>query len=193
MGCAFARAGWGDITIALPAYPGAIEQYREIVALGAWLALVVDGVDRVRALSEIVDFELGCWLEIEAGYARSGVAWDDGERILAAAREISQVAHLRFDGLLTHSGQTYACSVPNDIKSAFAAAKSQMLGVRSLLEGAGFGDNLFSMGDTPGCCLSEDFSGIDELRPGNFVFYDLIVHSCLTVDCLLPKSGVEWV
>lgn len=28
------------------------------------------------------------------------------------------------------------------------------------------------MGDTPGCSLCEDWSGADEVRPGNFVFYD---------------------
>ena len=34
-------------------------------------------------------------------------------------------------------------------------------------------DLLISMGDTPGCSVAEDFTGIDEIRPGNFVFYDL--------------------
>ena len=29
-----------------------------------------------------------------------------------------------------------------------------------------------TMGDTPGCTLSEDFGPIEEISPGNFVFYD---------------------
>jgi D-serine deaminase-like pyridoxal phosphate-dependent protein len=29
------------------------------------------------------------------------------------------------------------------------------------------------VGDTPGCSGAESFSGIDEITPGNFVFYDL--------------------
>ena len=33
---------------------------------------------------------------------------------------------------------------------------------------------IISLGDTPSCSVAEDFSGIDEIRPGNFVFYDLI-------------------
>ena len=32
---------------------------------------------------------------------------------------------------------------------------------------------ILSLGDTPSCSVSEDFEGIDEIRPGNFVFYDL--------------------
>ena len=32
-------------------------------------------------------------------------------------------------------------------------------------------------GDTPNCSIQEDFGMIDELTPGNFVFYDLVQHS----------------
>ena len=31
-----------------------------------------------------------------------------------------------------------------------------------------------SIGDTPGCTLSDGFEGIDELRPGNYVYYDVM-------------------
>jgi len=33
---------------------------------------------------------------------------------------------------------------------------------------------LLSTGDTPSCSLIKDFKGFDEIRPGNFVFYDLM-------------------
>ena len=33
---------------------------------------------------------------------------------------------------------------------------------------------MISLGDTPCCSLLEDFTGVDEIRPGNFVFYDLM-------------------
>ncbi len=29
-----------------------------------------------------------------------------------------------------------------------------------------------SVGDTPGCTLTEDLGEVDEIRPGNFIFYD---------------------
>ncbi|MBW6460253.1 MAG: alanine racemase, partial [Bacteroidales bacterium] len=40
-----------------------------------------------------------------------------------------------------------------------------------------FPELLISIGDTPSCSLVEDFSGVDEIRPGNFVFYDLMQYS----------------
>jgi D-serine deaminase-like pyridoxal phosphate-dependent protein len=33
-----------------------------------------------------------------------------------------------------------------------------------------------SLGDTPSCSISDDFSRVDEIRPGNFAFYDLTQH-----------------
>ena len=32
---------------------------------------------------------------------------------------------------------------------------------------------IVSVGDTPSCSVAENFLGVDEIRPGNFVFYDL--------------------
>ena len=33
---------------------------------------------------------------------------------------------------------------------------------------------IISLGDTPSCSLLDNFNGVDEIRPGNFVFYDLM-------------------
>jgi D-serine deaminase-like pyridoxal phosphate-dependent protein len=35
-------------------------------------------------------------------------------------------------------------------------------------------DLVISVGDTPTCSAAADFSGIQEIRPGNFVFYDIM-------------------
>ena len=51
-------------------------------------------------------------------------------------------------------------------------------------------------GDTPNCSAQDNFEGIDEITPGNFVFYDLIQHalgSCspedIAVAMLCPVTG----
>jgi D-serine deaminase-like pyridoxal phosphate-dependent protein len=33
---------------------------------------------------------------------------------------------------------------------------------------------ILSYGDTPTCSVIENFDGVEEIRPGNFVFYDLV-------------------
>jgi D-serine deaminase-like pyridoxal phosphate-dependent protein len=36
---------------------------------------------------------------------------------------------------------------------------------------------ILSVGDTPSASIVDDFGGIDEIRPGNFIFYDLMQYS----------------
>ena len=48
-----------------------------------------------------------------------------------------------------------------------------MLLVRESLEAEGFTGVEVSVGDTPTCSIVDDLSQVDEIRPGNFVFYDL--------------------
>jgi D-serine deaminase-like pyridoxal phosphate-dependent protein len=44
--------------------------------------------------------------------------------------------------------------------------------LKDALSNRGIKDVEISVGDTPGCSLCDDLSGVDEIRPGNFVFYD---------------------
>lgn len=53
------------------------------------------------------------------------------------------------------------------------------------------------MGDTPSCSLKEDLSDADEIRPGNFVYYDLMqekLGSChmqdIAVSVACPVTGI---
>ncbi|MGB4820503.1 MAG: alanine racemase, partial [Saprospiraceae bacterium] len=44
---------------------------------------------------------------------------------------------------------------------------------------------IISIGDTPSCSVVNDFTGVDEIRPGNFVFYDMMQYklgSCTLKD-----------
>ena len=44
--------------------------------------------------------------------------------------------------------------------------------IRNQLESRGAGPLLVSIGDTPGCSVVDGFKPADEIRPGNFAFYD---------------------
>jgi D-serine deaminase-like pyridoxal phosphate-dependent protein len=57
--------------------------------------------------------------------------------------------------------------------------------------GADAGVLEISVGDTPGCSVVERFAGVDEVRPGNFVFYDLqqlAVGACAADDLALAVA-----
>jgi D-serine deaminase-like pyridoxal phosphate-dependent protein len=52
-------------------------------------------------------------------------------------------------------------------------------------------DVIISNGDTPTCSVSENFEHIDEMRPGNFVFYDVMqaeIGSCQYKDIAVAMA-----
>lgn len=167
----FANHGWKDITIAFPV------NLRQIPALDALaeqvrLGLLVENREAIQALSQGLHHPVNVWIKIDTGSQRTGLPWDQPVRILPLLTEISRNPKLKLQGLLTHSGNTYGGLQPAQVVENFRAGVDRLNWLRSQIPNQGSTDLQISVGDTPGCTLCQDFSAIDELRPGNFVFYD---------------------
>jgi D-serine deaminase-like pyridoxal phosphate-dependent protein len=168
----FAQHGWTNVTIAFPV--NLLEMY-EINKLAGTLDLsvVVDSGVAVERLMEDLVAPVRTWIKVDTGYRRVGVSWDQPEKIVALARAIHRSRPLRFEGLLTHSGQSYQAKSREDIQRIHEQAVFKLTSIKERLEFEGIQECEISIGDTPTCRLAEDFSGVDEIRPGNFVFCDV--------------------
>jgi D-serine deaminase-like pyridoxal phosphate-dependent protein len=93
--------------------------------------------------------------------------------VIELAREIEGAERLSFRGLLTHAGQSYHATSKDEIEAIHRSSVSRLRRVREALERVGFSRVELSIGDTPTCSVVDDLGGVDEIRPGNFVFYDL--------------------
>lgn len=169
----FADNGWSDITLAFPVN---LRQLDGIAALAADidLGVLVDSEVTVEALAKAVPRPLNVWLKVDAGYGRVGVRWDDTERLPWLARTIAGSPGLRFAGLLTHSGHTYAARSLDEIRRIHSQSVERLGKIKSALAAQQLAPCLISIGDTPSCSIIDDFSGADEIRPGNYIFYDLM-------------------
>jgi D-serine deaminase-like pyridoxal phosphate-dependent protein len=167
----FAGAGWADITLALSAN---LRQAAGMDALARRirLGLLAESVETVTALAGLISAEFDLWLKIDSGSGRTGLPWDREEEVLAVARAACSFPHLHLRGLLTHAGSAYAARDSQAAAGIAAVAAARVNQLRSALESAGIAPLLVSTGDTPGCSASENFPGVDEIRPGNFVFFD---------------------
>ena len=168
----FAADGWKDITIAFPHNPRETERVNRLAGT-CRLGLLVESPAVARQLGGALHREVDVSIKIDAGYGRTGVHWDDLAAIDAILDAVDATPHLRLRGTITHSGDTYHADGPADVRRRFETAR------RRLVETAGHirrrhPGAVVSVGDTPGCALAEDFTGIDEIRPGNFVFYDVM-------------------
>ena len=168
----FADAGWDDITIAFPMVTRALPT---IAALAArvHLGVLVESPEAVAALAGVAS-PVDVWVDVDAGYGRSGVVWDDDERLAEVGRAVAALPAHQLRGVLTHSGQTYHAPDRAAIVATWIEAAGRLGAARDRLASETGIDRLeISAGDTPGCAVVERLEGVDEVRPGNFVFFDL--------------------
>jgi D-serine deaminase-like pyridoxal phosphate-dependent protein len=171
MAAYFAHHGWRDITIAFPVN---LRQSKAISALAerVRLNLLVESAESAQRLSQELHTDVNVWLKIDAGYHRTGLAWDDAEAITAVAQAIQQAPRLHWQGVLTHAGQTYRAKSPAEVVAIYQDVLDRLKTAQRTLQRQGL-ETMISIGDTPGCSLVETFGAVDEVRPGNFIFYDL--------------------
>ncbi len=170
----FAQAGWRDILVAFPL------NVRELPAAAALaqrcrLGLLVDSTAAVAACGAAIRTPVELWFEVDTGYARSGAPVADVAPFAALLEAARPFAQLQVRGLLTHTGQSYAAragaGLP-ELQQATLAALAKLQAALSILPAAQGLRLELSMGDTPLASLFDARAPIDELRPGNFVFYD---------------------
>lgn len=168
----FADAGWDDITIAFPLVTRALPRIRALAGR-VRLGLLVDNAEAVASLAS-VDAPLDVWVDVDAGYGRSGVAWDDPAGLAAVGIAAGGLARHRLRGVLTHAGNTYHAADRASIQAIWTETATRLGAARDVLAAASGVDGLeVSVGDTPGCSVVDRLDAVDEVRPGNFVFYDL--------------------
>ncbi len=167
----FAAHGWKDITVAFPV------NLRQIQAINALarrirLGLLIESVESASFLAQRLEYAVDVWIKIDVGAGRTGMPWQQPDRILPILAVIQSAPRLRLRGLLTHAGHTYGAGSPEKVGRIFSETRQRLEQVRADLASASRQRLELSVGDTPACTLVEDLSGVDEIRPGNFVFYD---------------------
>jgi D-serine deaminase-like pyridoxal phosphate-dependent protein len=168
----FADAGWDDMTIAFPLVTQAISTIRDLAAR-VRLGVLLDSPEAAAALTA-VESPVDVWLDVDAGYGRTGARWDDADRLSVVAAALASLPRHRLRGLLTHAGQTYHAPDAAAIEAIWADTAARLATARETVAGAtGIRGLELSTGDTPACSLLARFEGVDEVRPGNFVFFDL--------------------
>ncbi|PKP18325.1 MAG: alanine racemase [Bacteroidetes bacterium HGW-Bacteroidetes-21] len=178
----FAQAGWNDITIAFPFNRWELDKINEL-SKRIRLRLILSSLTAAEYLAQTATQKLHIFIEIDAGYPRSGIPASENSEIQACIDVISTNVNLKFDGFLSHFGNTYSSRNQEEITSLWHESLQKLLPLKRLFPGA-----LISVGDTPSCSIIEDFSDVHEIRPGNFVFYDFM--QTLIGSCLPEQVGV---
>ncbi|MCF6332297.1 MAG: alanine racemase [Draconibacterium sp.] len=168
----FAVNGWDDITLAFPLNILEIENINSLAA-SIKLNVLVENKEAAKVLAERILHPLGVYLKIDTGYHRTGILSSKTDIINSVIKLISNNRKITFKGFLTHTGHTYSAKSTNEIFSRHFDALLKLKALKQKYK-KDFPNVEISMGDTPSASICTTFEGVDEIRPGNFVFYDLM-------------------
>lgn len=184
----FARGGFRDITYAVPIGPDKLARAAALAQRIDRLSILLDSEAVLRALESFaaahgVTFDV--FLKVDCGYHRAGVDPESPDSVRLAVA-LARSESVRFQGLLTHAGHSYHARDVEEIRRVAAEESGCLTRFRALLPAEGLGDTLRSVGSTPTASVVERFSECDEVRPGNYVFFDAFqatIGSCSISDC----------
>ena len=187
---AFAEHGFRDITYAVPIEPG---KFDEAIALSREcerLALITDDVSVPPLLDEAAGragARVELFLKVDCGYHRCGVEPDRPEA-LEIPRLIAGSRSLRFAGILTHAGHSYHAGSRRELLDLARHECDLMREFAARLREDGMEVPVVSVGSTPTITHVDHLEGVDEARPGNYIFFDAFqatLGSCAFDDCAL--------
>lgn len=168
----FADHGWDDIFIAFPVN---ILQIEEIIELSKriHLSLLFEDINTVSFIDKHISCQISGWIKIDTGANRCGLKSNQFEKIAELTNVLVKSKNIMLRGLITHAGHSYRFKTYEDISTVYDESVETLLVIKDQLYQLGFSNLAISVGDTPSSRLVNDFGNVDELRPGNFLFYDV--------------------
>lgn len=175
----FARHGFRDIIYAVGISPGKIADVIALRREGVELKVLTDDLGVARELADrarAAAVRLEAFIEIDCGYGRAGIE-PDAPELVPIGKALNAPPFLSLAGVLTHAGQSYHTRGEVAVQSAAEEERASLIRAAARLKEAGLPCPTLSVGATPTATLGRSFEGVSELRPGNYVFYDLTMHS----------------
>jgi len=173
-----------DLLLAFPIVGAKKLERLTEVARKTYVTVALDSLEAARDLSaaaQAAQVEIGVLAETDVGLGRVGVAPGD---LLALIESIRKLPALRWEGIAFYPGQ---------IKKMDDAGEREIEKLAALIEGmlyglerAGVKPRIMSGGSTPTLFHSHRLPGVNEIRPGTYIFNDsntVLSGACAWDDC----------
>jgi D-serine deaminase-like pyridoxal phosphate-dependent protein len=172
----FFAAGIADILYAVGIVPTKLPAALELRRAGCALKIVTDSLASAEAIVAFgrehgEAFEV--WLEVDTDGHRSGLK-PGSDELLAVGRAL-HAGGQRLGGVMTHAGGSYACDTPAALEAIAEQERAGVVQAAERLRAAGLPCPVVSLGSTPTALSARHLEGVDELRAGVYVFFDLVM------------------
>ena len=95
---------------------------------------------------------------------------------------------LDFRGILAHAGHSYSARSVDEVRRIAREEREVTTAFAERLRSAGVAVHEVSIGSTPTCVHTDDLSGVTEVRPGNYAFFD--ASQAALGSCTLPDAAL---
>lgn len=181
-------AGVEDIFVAYPIVGELKWQKAAKLSTRGRLTVGADSVIGVRGLAraaQAAESGIGVRLELDSGLRRSGVSV---ERLTELCAEVMRHPPLRLDGIFTFRSSAYPGSAGMPVADMGTEEGQLLASAAERLREQGFPIRSVSGGSTPTARSVARVPGVTEIRPGTYVFQDLMSRAdgaCTTDDLAL--------
>jgi D-serine deaminase-like pyridoxal phosphate-dependent protein len=172
----FANAGFTDMLYAVAIAPAKLDRVAALMRAAPALKILTDDVDAAHAIvarGTALGVRFNAVVEIETGGGRAGV--DPRSPELAAIADALGPAGM-LGGVMSHAGHSYGCNGIAEIEDVAEAERAGVVEAAEFLRAKGHIFDHVSVGSTPTALHARHLQGVTEMRPGNFVFFDLFQH-----------------
>jgi len=171
----FADHGFTDITLAIGIVPAKLDRAAALLGAGVRLRLLTDDPATARAIGErgaALGVTFPVHVEVDCGGRRAGLDPTD-PALVETARILHRGPGSALAGLLTHAGHSYHRRGAAALAATAAGERDSIVAAANALRAAGLPCPVASAGSTPTAVFGTDWAGVDELRPGVYMFMDL--------------------
>jgi D-serine deaminase-like pyridoxal phosphate-dependent protein len=141
------------------------------VARRARVTVALDSEFAARQISETAQaaqVEIGILAEVDVGLGRVGVP---PSQLLTLAQAIEKLPNLRLEGMTFYPGHIKDLGEAG--RTALASLNGLLAGILETLRTGGVAPKIVSGGSTPTLFRSHEIHGLNEIRPGTYVFNDI--------------------
>jgi D-serine deaminase-like pyridoxal phosphate-dependent protein len=166
-----ADAGIADIVVVYPLWGES--KWRRLAELAQRLRIAVsmdslEVAEGISAAAKEAGAEVGIRLEFDTGFHRCGLPLNAGS--MDTACRIMALPNIRWEGISVYPGHIMSNRVIRE--QEIPAESLTMDRLYQLLDAAGIPYPIVSGGNTPAAFESHRFRGVNEIRPGTYVFND---------------------
>ncbi|HUP04233.1 MAG TPA: alanine racemase [Bryobacteraceae bacterium] len=161
----------GELLVAFPVIGGTKVDRLMRVARRTGVTVALDSMvaaTHLSAAARAARVRVGVLAEMDVGLNRVGV--DPGEPVLELARGIRGLSNLSFEGIAFYPGHIRTWDDAG--RAAFARVAGLLRETIDLFRREGIAVRIVSGGSTPTLFHSHEMPGLNEIRPGTYIFND---------------------